>query len=84
MRKLAIVSVIALFSSLTFAGIPYEELDADKDGVISAEEAQADPKLAGRFKDLDKNQDDRLDAAEFAQFKMTPASVRQEGAEAGR
>jgi len=78
MRKLAIVSVIALSSGLTFAGSTYEALDADKDGVISAEEAQADPELAGKFKDLDKNQDNRLDAAEFARFEMTPASERQD------
>ncbi len=78
MRKLTIVSVIALFSGLTFAGTTYEDLDANKDGVISAEEAQADPELAGKFKDLDKNQDNQLDAAEFAQFEMTPAPERQE------
>ncbi len=83
MRKLAIVSVIALFSGLAFAGTTYQELDADKDGVISAEEAQADPELAGKFKELDKNQDNRLDAAEFARFEMTPAP-EQPGAETAR
>lgn len=73
MHKLAIVSVAALFSSLAFAGTTYEDLDTNKDGVISAEEAQANPDLAAKFKDLDKNQDSQLDAAEFAQFEMAPA-----------
>lgn len=77
MRKSAIISVIALFSSLAFAGTSYEDLDANKDGVISAEEAQANPELAAKFRDLDKNQDNQLDAAEFAQFEMAP--VEEQG-----
>ncbi|HHJ40256.1 MAG: hypothetical protein AXA67_06855 [Methylothermaceae bacteria B42] len=45
------------------------DLDADKDGVISAEEAQANPDLAKSFESVDENKDGKIDAAEFAQFE---------------
>ncbi len=45
------------------------DLDADKDGVISAEEAQANPELAKSFESVDENKDGKIDAAEFAQFE---------------
>ncbi len=45
------------------------DLDTDKDGVISAEEAQANPDLAKSFESVDENKDGKIDAAEFAQFE---------------
>ncbi len=74
MRKIMIAGLSAIFSGVLMAGSALGDLDADKDGVISAEEAQAKPELAKDFQALDKNQDGRLDAAEFAQFEMAPAA----------
>lgn len=50
-------------------------LDTNQDGVISAEEAQANPDLAKSFESIDENKDGKIDAAEFAQFEaiQTPA-----------
>ncbi len=74
MRKIMIAGLSAIFSGVLMAGSALGDLDADKDGVISAEEAQAKPELAKDFQALDKNQDGRLDAAEFARFEMAPAA----------
>lgn len=40
-------------------------VDANKDGVVSREEAKAHPRLAGSFDAWDKNKDGRLDQAEM-------------------
>lgn len=47
----------------------FEQLDADRDGYITPQEAQQHPGLQNRWGDLDRNQDDRLDRAEFAAFE---------------
>jgi len=54
-----------------------EDLDTNKDGAISTEEAQAQAELAKDFKALDQNQDGKLDAAEFAQFETAQALEQQ-------
>lgn len=54
------------------------ELDANGDGVISAEEAQAHPTLAERFESLDENSDQTLDQGEFARFEAAPDESMQE------
>jgi predicted outer membrane protein len=51
------------------AGFRFEQLDADGDGYISPQEAQQHPELQNRWQRLDRNQDDRLDRAEFAGFE---------------
>ncbi len=51
------------------AGFRFEQLDGDRDGYISSQEAQQHPGLRERWGDLDRNQDDRLDRAEFAGFE---------------
>lgn len=43
----------------------FAKLDANKDGRISREEAQADPKFAARFDRLDVNKDGFVDKADF-------------------
>jgi EF hand len=44
----------------------FEALDVDKDGGIAMWEAQADPSLAVRFGELDRNGDGKLDRAEYS------------------
>ena len=43
----------------------FDALDKDKDGVITASEARADPVVASRFAAADKNQDGYLSRSEF-------------------
>lgn len=47
----------------------YQALDANGDGVISPEEATADPRVAAQFDKLDTNGDSQLDKGEFARFE---------------
>lgn len=47
----------------------YEALDANGDGMISPEEATANPNVAAQFDELDSNGDSQLDQGEFARFE---------------
>jgi Ca2+-binding EF-hand superfamily protein len=49
-----------------FQGESLAELDADDDGVISEEEAEAYPPLAEAFDRVDANEDGLIDKAEYA------------------
>jgi len=77
MRRFVLLVSVSLFSGVLFAASALEDLDANKDGVISAEEAQVRADLAKDFNLLDRNQDGKLDAAEFAQFEAIPASAEE-------
>lgn len=44
----------------------FKALDADGDGMISAEEAQANEALTATWETIDVNQDGQIDAAEFS------------------
>ena len=52
-------------------------LDINGDNVVSPPEAAANPDLAKRFEQFDKNQDQRLEEAEFALFYTTRMVVPQ-------
>jgi Ca2+-binding EF-hand superfamily protein len=45
--------------------------DANRDGVISREEAQSIPRLAGQFDTADANKDGQLDTAEMEAYRAT-------------
>lgn len=69
---LAVLTVIS--SGTAFAATPVAptatpeartRLDANGDGSIDRTEAAAHPRLAGKFNELDKNQDGKLDQAEM-------------------
>lgn len=47
------------------------KLDTNHDGVISQEEAKANPDLAARFSEIDANSDGRIESAEFARFEVS-------------
>lgn len=55
------------------------QLDINQDGVISKTEAQRHPELAERFRQLDRNGNEQLEEAEFAQFE-----VEEDDPETGR
>lgn len=48
----------------------YYQLDKNKDGYISNDEAQNMPELAGQWSAVDSNQDGKIDQSEFASFEI--------------
>lgn len=54
-------------------------LDTDRDGSISAKEAQAVPELAKEFGELDRNGDGALEPAEFARFEQEQLQAPEPG-----
>jgi hypothetical protein len=74
MKKLLIVSAAALFipAMAAHAGdaevAAFNQLDTDKSGMLSQEEAKAFPDLATIFSDLDLDQDSELTLDEFEAF----------------
>jgi Ca2+-binding EF-hand superfamily protein len=52
----------------------FERLDADGDGLISREEAEADPSLASRWTEYDQDGDGKLSQEEFAAFEQRSTS----------
>jgi hypothetical protein len=46
-----------------------QALDKDRDGKVSMTEATANPDLAKKFAQLDRNHDGKLDAAELGKYK---------------
>lgn len=45
-------------------------LDTNGDGVVSVEEAKANPDLAREFQQYDQNRDGNIDQGEFSRFEM--------------
>lgn len=60
----------------------FSSLDQDGDGAITQEEAQGLPQLVENFTQVDRNQDGRVDEAEFAQFEtqLETGTMPQPGA----
>jgi hypothetical protein len=52
--------------------LPFDSLDANKDGRISMPEASADPKLVEAFSAADKNGDGYLDSTEYENAIRAP------------
>ena len=71
LASLAIVAAVATLRALAAepAQATFDALDKDKDGVITASEARANPAIAARFAAADKNQDGYLSRAEFNEMK---------------
>jgi hypothetical protein len=77
-KKLAFAAASLLVSSAAFSGdnMMYKDLDTDRDGKISAQEATASPQLTNQWMRLDTNADGMVDQAEFA--KMEVREMEQE------
>lgn len=71
LTSLALVAGVAVLRAYAAdsADASFESLDKDKDGVITASEARANPAIAARFAAADKNQDGYLSRAEFNELK---------------
>ena len=69
-KSMCLIAAMMLCSVTAFAA---EEnplmLDFDKDGYITAKEAEIMPELLAQFDKLDENKDGKLDMAEIASYK---------------
>ena len=67
------LAAAGVLAALVFAAdakdATFDSLDKDRDGVITASEARANPAVAARFAAADKNQDGYLSREEFAQLR---------------
>lgn len=62
----------------------FAQLDANADGFITKQEAQAKSKLSAGFTKMDKNKDGKLDPGEFSAFETSPiATGAEEGHQGG-
>lgn len=70
-RTLALLSLIVMASAQAGEGPPAGKpggarVDANKDGIVTREEAQTHPRLSAGFDAADTNRDGQLDAAEMS------------------
>ena len=74
-KKLIVTTAFVASSAFTTAALAGEadhftKLDADGDGMVSSEEATADPVLSKDWAAVDLNQDGKLERAEFSAFEQ--------------
>lgn len=70
MNKSEILTIFALgLVSLESPAVTYNQLDENRDGFISNDEAQEMPELAGQWQVTDSNKDGKIDQSEFALFE---------------
>lgn len=62
----------------------FKELDKDRNGSVSRQEAQAESSLVAGWSQYDRNGDDRLDAQEFSRFESSTSSAEGENLEVGQ
>lgn len=67
-RVLAIAAIISVTASFCFAQSLPEDVDLDKDGCISKDEAKNVAGLQEQFQVLDVNRDGKIDKAELSLF----------------
>ncbi len=80
MMKKHLFTALALMTVLTVSGfawagsgkVSFQDLDTNRDGQISLEEAKKAPEVSKGFVRADTNQDGKLDAAEFAALETMP------------
>lgn len=75
--KKQIITGLALMAVAGFAWagsgkVSFQDLDANRDGQISQDEAMKSPDVSQKFGSADANKDGKLDAAEFAALETAP------------
>ena len=71
------LSVFAILTAISFsslAAVTFIDLDTDKDGFISVEEASTDEPLSNVFKGLDVDEDGMLSSVEFEDYELSQES----------
>ena len=67
-------------SGLAWAGsgaASFQDLDSNRDGQITLDEAKKSPDLKANFTQADANKDGKLDAAEFAALETMPKEMKE-------
>lgn len=85
-RSLVAAGFVALMSSSVFAAgaVKFDELDKDKSGTISTEEAMKDAAVMSQFKTLDADSDGQLTKTEFADTSKKDTKGAAEPAKEGK
>jgi Ca2+-binding EF-hand superfamily protein len=77
MTKLAtVIAVVGFMGTVEAEESVFKHLDRDADGYISAEEAGVHQGLTMGYIAADKNEDGKIDAAEFAVFESQNTSMQ--------
>lgn len=81
MIKKHTITALALMtvSGLAWAGsgaASFQDLDTNRDGQITLDEAKKSPEVKARFTQADANKDGKLDAAEFAAIETMPKETK--------
>jgi Ca2+-binding EF-hand superfamily protein len=71
LTALALMTVSGLAWAASGAA-SFQELDANRDGQITLDEAKKAPEVKEKFTQADANKDGKLDAAEFAALETMP------------
>lgn len=81
MMKKSTLTALALMtvSGLAWAGsdaASFQNLDSNRDGQITLDEAKKSPEVKAKFTQADANMDGKLDAAEFAAIETMPKETK--------
>jgi Ca2+-binding EF-hand superfamily protein len=74
LTTLALMTVSGL-AWATGGAASFQELDSNRDGQITLDEAKKSPGLKSNFTQADANKDGKLDAAEFSALEVMPLEV---------
>jgi hypothetical protein len=85
MMKKQLVSALTLIAVSGFAwagsgNVSFQDLDVNRDGQISIQEAKKSSEVSKNFSQVDANKDGKLNAAEFAALETTPMESAPAGA----
>ncbi|RFA31350.1 hypothetical protein CAI21_01610 [Alkalilimnicola ehrlichii] len=80
--KLVLGAALLALANPSFAQAPpFAEVDQDGDGIITREEAAQHAEISRQFDEIDRNQDGRLDRAEYEQWAAKQDDQAPAGAE---
>lgn len=82
MIKKHLLTAVALMAVSGFAwagsgAASFQDLDTNRDGQITLDEAKKAPEVKAKFTQADANKDGKLDAAEFAALETMPKEMKE-------
>lgn len=81
MMKKHLLTALALtaVSGFAWAGsgaVSFQDLDTNRDGQLTLDEAKKSPDVNKKFTQADANKDGKLDASEFAALEIMPKEAK--------